>query len=87
MVEHDRDLVAVKDMRKARVFKFGDGHRRRDVVAEHKVELCLDKVARMHLWQPGVRRQDLLGHCHPHSFAPNGENYFITALCHIAAEK
>ena len=51
---------------KARGLKLVDGHRGRDVVAEHEVELRLNQLPRAYLLQPGVAGEDLLRHCHCH---------------------
>ena len=43
MIQHNGDFFAVKHLGKARFFKFGDRNRRRHVVAQHQIELCLDE--------------------------------------------
>ena len=66
VVQDDGDFVSVKDPGKASLFKFGDSHRRGDVVAQHHIDLCFNELANLHSIQPGVLGQDFLRHCHSH---------------------
>ena len=56
VVEHDVDAGLVKDGIKARLVKLIDGHRARNIVAEHDVEPGVDELARRNGCFPAVGR-------------------------------
>ena len=43
-----------------------DGNRRGHIVAKYHIQLGLNQLTGYHMIQTGVRRQDLLRHCHSH---------------------
>ena len=60
VVQHDGDVFLVEHAVKAGLFKFVDGHRGGDVVAQHNIQLGVDQLARLDLVQAGVGSQNLL---------------------------
>ncbi len=66
VVRDEGDLRLVEDLLLAELRERADRHGRRDVVAEHEVELRHDELARVDFVSSGVRREDLLCHCHCH---------------------
>ena len=66
-VVHDEyDLVLVIDAIAAGLIELVDGHRRRDVVAEHQVQVRHDDLAGCDGCFTAVGRQYFLCHCHAH---------------------
>ena len=43
-----------------------DGNRRGHIVAKYHIQFGLNQLTGYHMIQTGVRRQDLLRHCHSH---------------------
>ena len=70
VVQYNGDFLPVKHRGQTRLFKFRDGHRRGDVVAQHQVQLSLDALTRLHMVQPGGPGQNFLGHGHSHGLIP-----------------
>ena len=67
MVGYERDLVAVENLVAVKPCKFLYCHGACDVVAEHKVQLSLDKLAGLDRIESGMRGKNFLRHCHCHS--------------------
>ena len=70
MIQHNRDLFAVKHLREPRRFKCGNRDRRGDVIAEHEVKLRFDEVARFDCGQASMRSKNFFRHRHAHGFMP-----------------
>lgn len=66
MIEDDGNSVFIKDLVKARFFKFIYRHGRRDIVAEHDVKLCIDQLTGDYTFKPRVSGKNFLCHCHSH---------------------
>ena len=66
VIRHQRDLRGVKDLLGAHLLKFVDGDRRRDVVAEHEIELAHQQLARLAALDARGARKDFLCHGHAH---------------------
>ena len=70
-VVHDqRNLFSVKHTVKTGFFKFVNGYRCSDIITQHHIKICPDQLTRYHMIQSGMRRQDLLCHCHCHDLLP-----------------
>ena len=66
VVQHDSDMLFIKHAVKTGALKLVDGHRGGDIVAQHNVQLCVDQLACLDLWQSGVCGKDLLRQGHSH---------------------
>ena len=64
VVGHEADAVRVEHVLASQLAERLDGDGRGDVVRQHEVQVALDELARLHLVQMRVGRQDLLGHRH-----------------------
>ena len=56
----------VEYLRKAGLFKFVDGDRRGDIVAQHHIQIGPDQLSGFYGIQARVSGQDFLRHCHTH---------------------
>ena len=70
VVEYDRYSVLIENVCKARFLKLMNCDRRRDVVAEHDIQLCIDELTGGNFTETRVRRKDLLRHGHFHFSFP-----------------
>ena len=78
-VVHDHcDFCVVKHRSSAVLLKNIDRHGRGNVVAEHHIELGVDKLTCLNLAQSRVSRKNFLRHCHSHKYHSNF--YFVYIL-------
>ena len=64
VIRNECDLFAVEHLLAPELRKLPDCNRRGNVVAEHHVELRHHQFPGVHRINSGVRRQNLLTHCH-----------------------
>ena len=66
VIQHNGDLILIKDLCKTGLFKLGNGNRRCDIVAQYEIQLCFDQLSRFYLIQTGSLGEDFLCHGHSH---------------------
>ena len=84
VVEDDGDLFFVEDVFYTKLLKLADRHRGRNVVAQYPVQLRHHQLARHYMVETGMRRQNLLGHCHSHRFVPP---YLMLMIAPLSADE
>ena len=67
VIRDQRDLRGVEHLDRAHPVKLVDGHGSGDVVAQHKVKLAHEQLARAAALNAGGAREDFLCHGHAHS--------------------
>ena len=67
VIRDQRDLRGVEHLDRAHPVKLVDGHGGGDVVAQHKVKLAHEQLARAAALNAGGTREDFLCHGHAHS--------------------
>ena len=70
VVQHDGDLVLIKNLGQPSLVELRNGHGGGDIVAQHHVQFGLNQLSGLHGFQPGMLGQDFLGHGHSHSRFP-----------------
>ena len=66
MIQHKSNAGVVKNGIGSTFFKFIDGYRGSDIVAQNHIQFGVDQLARLHMIKPCVCGQYFLGHGHSH---------------------
>ena len=70
MIQHERDLVLVKNAVHLHLVHLVNRHRRCDIISENQIQICLNELPCTDRRKSGMRRKNLLCHCHTHILSP-----------------
>ena len=70
MIQHERDLVLVKNAVHLHLIHLVNRHRRCDIISENQIQICLNELPCTDRRKSGMRRKNLLCHCHTHILSP-----------------
>ena len=66
VIHHQGNFVTVKDLLFLESVHLVNGNRRRNIISQYKIQLCLDQLTGLHKIKTRGMRKDLLSHCHSH---------------------
>ena len=66
MIQHERDLVLVKNAVHLHLIHLVNRHRRCDIISENQIQICLNQLSCFYRRQSCMSSQNFLCHCHTH---------------------
>ena len=66
MVRHECDLILVKHSLRIEFLHLLNGNGACDIIAQNKIQICLDQLTGFHPFKSGCLSKNLLCHCHSH---------------------
>ena len=70
MIQHERDLVLVKNAVHLHLIHLMNRHRRCNIISENQIQICLNELPCTDRRKSGMCRKNLLCHCHTHILSP-----------------
>ena len=68
MIHNQGDFILMEYVLLIQLLHLADSYRCGDIISQNQIQIGLDELSRFYLGKAGVRRKDLLCHCHSHDF-------------------